>query len=219
MDLGGVSNDYLLLRYAGDDKLYLPVDRLSLVQRFKGPDGTAPSLDKLGGAGWSASKSKARKAIERIAHDLVEMYAWRKVAKGYRYSPVNDMYREFEASFGFEETPDQARAIEDVLDDMERAEPMDRLVCGDVGFGKTEVALRAAFRAAMDGKQVALLCPTTVLAEQHFQTFRSRLGQFPVNVGMLSRFVSRQRQKEVLAACERGQIDILIGTHRIRRAA
>ncbi|MGX7948530.1 transcription-repair coupling factor [Oleidesulfovibrio alaskensis] len=215
MDLGGVSNDYLLLRYAGDDKLYLPVDRLSLVQRFKGPDGTAPSLDKLGGAGWSASKSKARKAIERIAHDLVEMYAWRKVAKGYRYSPVNDMYREFEASFGFEETPDQARAIEDVLDDMERAEPMDRLVCGDVGFGKTEVALRAAFRAAMDGKQVALLCPTTVLAEQHFQTFRSRLGQFPVNVGMLSRFVSRQRQKEVLAACERGQIDILIGTHRI----
>ncbi|MFV0420709.1 transcription-repair coupling factor [Oleidesulfovibrio sp.] len=215
MDLGGVSNDYLILTYAGDDKLYLPVDRLSLVQRFKGPDGSSPSLDKLGGAGWSASKEKARKAIEKIAHDLVEMYAWRKVAKGYVYSPVGDMYREFEASFGFEETPDQAKAIEDVLNDMERPEPMDRLVCGDVGFGKTEVALRAAFRAAMDGKQVVLLCPTTVLAEQHYQTFKSRLGHFPINVGMLSRFVTRQRQKEVLSACERGQIDILIGTHRV----
>ncbi len=215
MELGGVSNDFLLLKYAGDDRLYLPVDRLSLVQRFKGPDGAPPALDKLGGSGWLASKSRARKAIEKIAHDLVEMYAWRRIAKGFGYGPVNELYREFEASFGFEETPDQARAIQDVLADMEKAHPMDRLVCGDVGFGKTEVALRAAFRAACEGKQVALLCPTTILAEQHYQTFKSRLGGFPVNIGMLSRFVSRQRQKEVLAAAAKGQVDILIGTHRL----
>ncbi len=215
MDLGGVANDYLLLTYAGEDKLYLPVDRLSLVQRFKGPDGVHPALDRLGGTGWISGRDKARKAIEKIAHDLMEMYAWRKVTKGYTYAPLGNIYREFEASFGFEETPDQAKAIQEVLEDMEQPVPMDRLVCGDVGFGKTEVALRAAFRGAMDGKQVVLLCPTTVLAEQHFQTFRSRLANFPINVEMLSRFVSRQRQKEVLAACELGRVDILIGTHRV----
>ena len=215
LDLGDVSNDFLLLKYAGEDKLYLPVDRLSLIQLYKGPDGSTPVLDKLGGAAWKASKSKARKAIEKIAHDIMEMYAWRRVAKGFTYGPVNELYREFEASFGFEETPDQARAIQDVLDDMQKAEPMDRLVCGDVGFGKTEVALRAAFRAACEGKQVALLCPTTVLAEQHYQTFKSRLSRFPVHIGLLSRFVSRTKQKEVLSAAARGQVDILIGTHRL----
>ncbi len=215
MNLGGTQNDYLLLHYSGDDKLYLPVDRLSLIQRFKSAEGGQPSPDKLGGNQWAASKDKARKAIEKIAADLVQMYALRKVVKGFRYSPVSEMYREFEASFGFEETPDQARAIEEVLADMEKAEPMDRLVCGDVGFGKTEVALRAAFRAALEGRQVALLCPTTVLAEQHYQTFRSRLAGFPVNIGMLSRFVSRTKQKEVLEGVARGGIDILIGTHRL----
>ena len=215
MALGGVESDYLLLFYAGEDKLYLPVDRLSLVQKFKGADGVEPHADKLGGSLWLASKDKARKAIEKIAADLVEMYALRKVVKGFRYTPVNEMYREFEATFGFEETPDQSRAIEEVLADMEKPEPMDRLVCGDVGFGKTEVALRAAFRAALEGRQVAMLCPTTILAEQHYQTFRSRLSGFPVNVGLLSRFVPRHKQKEVLAAVAGGQIDILIGTHRL----
>ncbi|MDR2076604.1 MAG: transcription-repair coupling factor [Desulfovibrio sp.] len=215
MTLGGIENDYLLLRYAEEDKLYLPVDRLSFVQRFKGSDERSPGLDRLGGSQWSSSKEKARKAIEKIAADLVEMYALRKVVKGFRYTPVNELYREFEASFGFDETPDQARTIEEVLADMEKPEPMDRLVCGDVGFGKTEVALRAAFRAALEGRQVALLCPTTVLAEQHYQTFRSRLGAFPVNVGMLSRFVPRSKQREVLAAAAKAQIDILIGTHRL----
>ena len=216
MDMGGTKNDYLLLLYAGDDKLYLPVDRLSLIQRFKSAEGSQPAPDRLGGAQWAASKDKARKAIEKIAADLVQMYALRKVVKkSFRYTPVNEMYREFEASFGFEETPDQARAIEEVLVDMEKDEPMDRLICGDVGFGKTEVALRAAFRAALEGRQVAMLCPTTVLAEQHYQTFRSRLAGFPVNIGMLSRFVSRIKQKEVLDATAKGQIDILIGTHRL----
>lgn len=215
MDLGGVANDYMLLVYAGDDKLYLPVDRMGLVQRYKAPDGTAASPDRLGGGLWTASKEKARKAIEKIAGDLVEMYAYRKVAKGFTYHPVSEMYREFEASFGFEETPDQARAIQDVLRDMESPEPMDRLVCGDVGFGKTEVAMRASFRAALEGRQVALLCPTTILAEQHFQTFKARLANFPVNVAMLSRFVSAAKQKEILASAAKGQVDILIGTHRL----
>ena len=200
MSGNGIANDFLLLDYAGQDKLYVPVDRMGLVQRFKGGDADPPALDRLGGSSWNAGKDKARKAIEKIAADLVEMYAYRKVAKGFRYDPPGDLYHEFEATFGFEETPDQARAIQDVLDDMDKPVPMDRLVCGDVGFGKTEVALRAAFRAASEGRQVALLCPSTVLAEQHFQTFRARLSGFPVNVGLLSRFVSRTKQKETLAA-------------------
>ena len=210
----GEENDYLLLEYAEGARLWLPVDRLSVVQKFKA-EGEAPALDKLGGTAWVASREKARKAVEKVAADLMQMYAWRKVAKGFSYSPVGEMYREFEATFGFEETPDQAKAIRDVLEDMEKPEPMDRLICGDVGFGKTEVALRAAFRAACDGRQTALLCPTTVLAEQHYQTFRSRLAGFPVNVGLLSRFVSRAHQQETLRAAARGQIDILIGTHRL----
>ncbi|WP_446425503.1 transcription-repair coupling factor [Mailhella sp.] len=210
----GVENDYLLLEYADGARLYLPVDRLSVVQKFKA-DGPAPALDRLGGTAWTASREKARKAVEKVAADLMQMYAWRKVAKGFSYSPVGEMYREFEATFGFEETPDQARAIVEVFEDMDKPVPMDRLVCGDVGFGKTEVALRAAFRAACDGRQVALLCPTTVLAEQHYQTFRSRLAGFPINVGLLSRFVPKSRQTETLNAAERGGIDILIGTHRL----
>ena len=215
METGSTANDFLLLHYSGDDRLYVPVDRLSLIQRFKGGGEATPPLDRLGGGSWQSGKEKARKAIEKIAEDLVEMYAWRKVAKGFRYPPLGELYREFEASFGFEETPDQARAIQDVLADMEKPEPMDRLVCGDVGFGKTEVALRAAFRAASEGRQVALLCPTTVLAEQHYQTFRSRLAGFAINVGLLSRFVSAAKQKETLKAAASGQIDILIGTHRL----
>ncbi|MBR5734521.1 MAG: DEAD/DEAH box helicase, partial [Desulfovibrionaceae bacterium] len=215
MDVGGAANDYLLLDYAGDDRLYVPVDRIALVQRYKGGSELAPALDRLGGNAWQAGKEKARKAIEKIAADLVEMYAWRKVAKGFRYAPAGELYREFEATFGFEETPDQAKAIRDMLEDMERPEPMDRLICGDVGFGKTEVALRAAFRAASEGRQVALLCPTTVLAEQYYQTFRSRLSAFALNVGLLSRFVSAKQQKEVLKAAAAGQIDVLVGTHRL----
>ncbi len=213
LDIGEVANDYLLLEYADNSKLYLPVDRLSLIQRFKG-DGL-PSLDKLGSQVWSSSKEKAKKAIETIAADLVEMYALRKVAKGFSYSPLGDLYRDFEAGFGYEETPDQAKAIMDVLKDMEKPTPMDRLVCGDVGFGKTEVALRAAFRAAIDGRQVVLLCPTTILAEQHYQTFRSRLSGFALNVGLLSRFVSKAKQSETLKLAAKGQMDILIGTHRL----
>lgn len=212
---GKSANDYLLIYYANDDKLYIPVDRFALVQKFKGPEGIAPSLDRLGGTGWSKTKDRVRKAIEKIARDLVDMYAYRKVAKGYSYGPAGEFFREFEATFGFEETHDQEQAIRDVMDDMEKPEPMDRLICGDVGFGKTEVAMRAAFRAVQDGKQVAILCPTTVLAEQHYQNFRQRMEDFSVNVRMLSRFVPKARQKTIIEAARRGEVDIIIGTHRI----
>jgi transcription-repair coupling factor (superfamily II helicase) len=215
MTVDSAGGDYLLLHFDGEDRLYVPVDRLSLIQKFKGPEGLDPALDRLGGNRWKLGREKAKKAIERIARDLVEMYAFRKIAKGYAYGPLNELYWEFEAGFGFEETPDQEKAIADVLADMERPEPMDRLVCGDVGFGKTEVALRAAFRAVLDGKQVVMLCPTTVLAEQHFQNFSKRLGDFPVRVGMLSRFVPPKRQKLVTDGVRKGEIDILIGTHRL----
>lgn len=215
IEINNAANDFLLLEYAGNDKLYIPVDRLSLIQKFKGQEGLIPSVDRLGTQNWINGRERVKKAIEQIAQDLVEMYAYRKVAKSFHYDPPGEIYHEFEATFNFEETPDQARTIQEVLADMEKNEPMDRLVCGDVGFGKTEVAIRAAFRAASEGRQVALLCPTTVLAEQHYQTFRSRLAGFPVNIGLLSRFVPRSRQKEIINACSQGQIDILIGTHRI----
>ncbi|HKK33111.1 MAG TPA: DEAD/DEAH box helicase, partial [Desulfomicrobiaceae bacterium] len=219
LKVGDVANDYLLLLFARDDKLYLPVDRLGLVQRYNGPEGGAPALDRLGGAGWQKTRSRVRKAIEKIAQDLVAMYAYRKVAKRFSYKPIPRDYWEFEAGFGFEETPDQDKAIREVLKDMERSEPMDRLVCGDVGFGKTEVAMRAAFRAVLDGRQVALLCPTTVLAEQHYRNFRRRMEEeFSVRVGLLSRFVPRKTQKLLLEATARGEVDILIGTHRLLSA-
>ncbi len=215
ISVGEVANDYLLLRFAGDDNLYLPVDRMSQVQKYKGPEEQHPALDNLRGTRWKSATLRAKKAIEQIAHELVEMYAYRQVAKGYAYQPPGELFLEFEASFGFEETPDQAKAIREVLEDMERPEPMDRLVCGDVGFGKTEVAMRAAFRAVLDGKQVAILCPTTVLAEQHYQNFKSRMRDYPVNVGMLSRFVTKKEQHQTLDAAKKGKIDILVGTHRL----
>lgn len=215
VQMGEVANDFLLLLFADEDKLYLPVDRLGCVQRYQGPEGAVPALDRLGSTGWRKARERVRKAVAAIARDLVEMYAFRKIAKGFSYGPVPAFYRDFEASFGFDETPGQERAIAEVLADMERPEPMDRLVCGDVGFGKTEVALRAAFRAVADGKQVALLCPTTVLAEQHYQTFRQRMEPFSVRVALLSRFVPAATQKTVLRAVAQGQVDVLIGTHRM----
>lgn len=212
---GEVENDYLLLLFDGEDKLYLPADRIKLVQRFKGPEGSSPALDKLGGSRWSKTTARVRKALEKIAHELVAMYAVRRVTKGFVYGDPGEMYHEFESGFGFDATPDQDKAVREVFADMERPEPMDRLICGDVGFGKTEVALRAAFRAVVEGRQVALLCPTTVLAEQHYQTFKKRMEPFGANIGLLSRFVPPKRQKTVVAAAARGEVDVLIGTHRL----
>ncbi|HEX9079653.1 MAG TPA: transcription-repair coupling factor, partial [Desulfuromonadaceae bacterium] len=207
--------DFLLLEYAGGDKLYLPMDRLGLVQRYVGPEGSQPSLDKLGGSGWEKSKGKARKAIEELAGELLEIYAERQIREGFSFSPPDELYREFEASFAWEETPDQLSAIQDVLADMQHSRPMDRLVCGDVGYGKTEVALRGAFKAALDGKQVAILVPTTILAQQHYETFHERLGEYPVTVEVISRFRTPREQKEILERLRKGTIDIIIGTHRL----
>ena len=171
LTFSGMEGDFLLLEYAGADKLYLPVDRINLVQRYVGAEGVEPHVDKLGGAGWEKTKAKARAAIQEMAGELLKIYAARQVEEGYSFTPPDELYQEFEASFAFEETPDQQAAIEDVLQDMESKKPMDRLICGDVGYGKTEVALRGAFKAVMDGKQVAVLVPTTILAQQHMETF------------------------------------------------
>ena len=211
----GIGGDFLLLEYAGADKLYLPVDRINLVQRYIGAEGIEPSLDKLGGAGWDRKKAKAREAIEEMAEELLRIYAARQVHEGFAFSPPDDLYREFEASFAFEETPDQLGAIEDVLRDMERPRPMDRLVCGDVGYGKTEVAMRGAFKAVMDGKQAVVLVPTTVLAQQHLETFRKRFAAYPVTIEMISRFRTPREQKEILEKVKKGEVDIVIGTHRL----
>ena len=212
---GAVEGDFLLLEYAGNDKLYLPIDRLGLVQRYAGGEGATPSPAKLGGPGWEKTRSKARKNIEELAVELLEVYAKRQASQGYSFSPPDEMFREFEATFPWEETPDQLAAIQDVLGDMQHSRPMDRLVCGDVGYGKTEVALRAAFKAVLDGKQVALLVPTTILAQQHFETFSNRLKDYPVSIEMLSRFRTAKEQKESLERLKNGKLDIIIGTHRL----
>jgi transcription-repair coupling factor (superfamily II helicase) len=208
-------NDFVVIEYAGKDRLYVPADRISILQKYIGADEKDPKLDQLGGRSWDVVKEKARKSIREIAKNLVELYALRKHRRGHAYSRPDPFYREFEAGFEHEETQDQIKAIEDVLDDMETDRPMDRLICGDVGFGKTEVAIRAAFKAVMDGKQVAVLVPTTVLAQQHYETFRKRLGLHPVKIGVLSRFRTRAEQKEIVAKTRSGKVDILIGTHRM----
>ena len=215
LSLTGIEGDFLLLEYAGGDKLYLPVDRINLVQRYVGAEGIEPKLDRLGAAGWEKAKAKARAEVQEMAAELLKIHAAREVQEGYRFSPADDMYREFEAAFAFEETPDQAAAIDQVIADMESTRPMDRLVCGDVGYGKTEVAMRAAFKAALDGKQVAILVPTTVLAQQHAESFAGRLKDYPVRVEMLSRFRTPQQQKLILEGVKKGEVDILIGTHRL----
>ena len=215
ISVGGAAGDFLLLEYAGSDKLYLPVDRLGLVQRYVGPEGSSPSLDKLGGVSWEKSKGKAKKAIEELAGELLEIYAQRQIREGFAFSPPDEMYREFEASFAWEETPDQLSAINDVLADMQHTRPMDRLVCGDVGYGKTEVALRGAVKAALDGKQVGILVPTTILAQQHYETFHERLKDYPVTVEVISRFRTPKEQKATLERLKKGDTDIIIGTHRL----
>ncbi len=210
-----VEGDFLLLEYAGNDKLYLPIDRLGLVQRYVGGEGAAPAPAKLGGTGWEKTRSKARKNIEELANELLDVYARRQASQGFSFSPPDEIFREFEATFPWEETPDQLSAIQDVLLDMQHSRPMDRLVCGDVGYGKTEVALRAAFKAVLDGRQVAMLVPTTILAQQHFETFSNRLKDYPVSIDMLSRFRNAREQKDTLSRLKTGKLDIIIGTHRL----
>ncbi|WP_020677603.1 transcription-repair coupling factor [Geopsychrobacter electrodiphilus] len=212
---GGSEGDYLHLEYAGADKLYLPVERIEKVQKYIGGEGAQPRLDKMGGQGWEKARLKARAAIEELARQLLEIYARRELCEGFAFSPPDRLFREFEATFPYEETSDQAAAIIDALTDMCSPKPMDRLICGDVGYGKTEVALRAATKAVLDGKQVAVLVPTTVLAQQHWKSFSERLKDFPVQVEMISRFRTPAEIKKVLEGMASGRVDIVIGTHRL----
>ena len=210
-----VREDYLVLAYAGGGKLLVPVSRMDLIQKYVGPEGHKPPLDKLGSGTWSKNKEKVRKAVKKVAVDLLRLYASRRAAEGFAYPPDGAWQAEFEAQFPFDLTPDQARAVEDVKADLESPRPMDRLICGDVGFGKTEVALRAAFKVVQEGRQVAVLCPTTVLALQHMERFTERFAPFPVKVAMLSRFVTAAEQKRVVKAASEGEVDVLLGTHRL----
>ncbi len=211
----GVCADFFVIEYAGGDKVYVPLEALHLVQRYVGPDEHRPELDRLGGTRWARTKSRVSSAIREMMEPLLKLYAEREVVTGHAFMIPTSLAESFAAAFEYEETPDQRRSIEEVLADMEQSRPMDRLVCGDVGFGKTEVAMRAAFHAVMDHKQVALLAPTTLLAQQHYHTFVRRFAPFPVRVEVLSRFRSPREQKQSLADLKSGQVDILIGTHRL----
>jgi transcription-repair coupling factor (superfamily II helicase) len=211
----GRRGEFMLLKYADEARLYVPLERMDLVQNYRIVEGDHPPLDKLGGTAWNTRKTRARKSVEDMADQLLALYAQRKTAPGFAFSADGNFQREFEDAFEFEETPDQNTALTDIKRDMERAAPMDRLLCGDVGYGKTEVAMRAAFKAVADSKQVAVLSPTTVLAFQHFETFKHRFAAFPVRIDMLSRFRSAAEQKTTLADLEAGKVDILIGTHRL----
>jgi transcription-repair coupling factor (superfamily II helicase) len=211
----GANGEFMLLHYADDAKLYVPLARLDLIQKYNALGGATPALDRLGTTIWETRKTRVRKSVSDMAEKLLELYAERKMATGHPFPPDSNWQREFEDTFEFEETTDQQKAIDDVKRDMESTLPMDRLLCGDVGYGKTEVAMRATFKAIADSKQAAILAPTTVLAFQHYETFRRRFAAFPVRIEMLSRFRSEKEQKKVLEEVEQGKVDIVIGTHRL----
>jgi transcription-repair coupling factor (superfamily II helicase) len=213
--VAGLTRDYLALAFADGDRLYVPHDQLDRVTRYVGADGSPPALSKLGGKAWDRMKSRARAAVREMAGELISLYEARAAAVGFAFPAEDELTRELERTFRHRETPDQQRAIDAVYDDMERARPMDRLICGDVGFGKTEIAMRAAFKAAAAGKQVLMLVPTTILAQQHLATFRERFGDLPVGVDMVNRFRTPAETRDVLSRYRDGRLDILIGTHRL----
>jgi len=215
LNLDGAVNDFLLLVYRDDDKLYLPVERMGRIQKYMGVEGVAPAVDKMGGKSWERIKRSVKRTTEKIAGELLKLYASRKIQKGHAFGEADTHFRDFEDGFPYEETTDQEKAIQDVLDDMRQSVPMDRLVCGDVGYGKTEVALRAAFLAVSEAKQAAVLVPTTVLAEQHFASFKDRFERYPVNVACLSRFRPPKEQHRIVEEIGSGRVDIVIGTHRL----
>ena len=217
-EVGGRERDYFLLEYAGGDKLFVPLEQVDRISRYVGPDGSSPRLTRLNTADWSRATGKARKSAKKLAFDLVDLYTRRSSVQGWAFSPDTPAQADMEASFSYEVTPDQKNAIEDIKADMETPKPMDRLLCGDVGFGKTEVALRAAFKCCQDLKQVMVLCPTTILAQQHFETFFTRFTPFDLRVEVLSRFVTPARQRKALAGFADGSVNVLIGTHRLLSA-
>ncbi|GAW91664.1 transcription-repair coupling factor [Calderihabitans maritimus] len=213
--VGGVVKDYFVLQYAGDDRLYVPTDQAKLIHKYSGAEGHVPRLNRLGGNDWTKVKSKVKRSVEDMARELLELYAARQTVEGYAFSPDSVWQKEFEEAFPYQETPDQLRAIEEVKRDMMQPKPMDRLLCGDVGYGKTEVAMRAAFKAVLDGKQVAVLVPTTILAQQHYYTFKERFSSYPVNIAVLSRFRTPKEQRKTIKELRQGLVDIVIGTHRL----
>lgn len=215
LEISGVHKDYLVVQYMGDDKLYVPTDQVDLLQRYIGSDSHQPKLNKLGGNEWARAKARVKESVKEMAEGLLKLYAERETVKGHAFSPDNIWQTQFEDAFPYQETVDQERAIEEVKRDMERPRPMDRLLCGDVGYGKTEVAVRAAFKAVIDGKQVAVLVPTTILAQQHGRTFNERFEGYPVKVKVLSRFQSAAEQNEIIKGVKDGKVDIVIGTHRL----
>ncbi|MFQ5721698.1 MAG: transcription-repair coupling factor, partial [Candidatus Aminicenantales bacterium] len=215
LKVDGQNREFMAILYKDEDKLFVPVENLNLVQKFSKSGPTPPFLHKLGSPTWKRTKARTKKAIENMARELLQLYAQRKAAKGYKFSPGGTWLEEFERIFEYEETDDQLRAVKEVMKDMESPFPMDRLLCGDVGYGKTEVAMRASFKAVMDGKQVAVLCPTTVLVSQHLKTFRNRMILFPVRVEALSRLQTKKQQKKIIEDLAKGLIDIIIGTHRL----
>src|SRR5699024_766168 len=207
--------DFLLIKYSGDDKLYVPIDQIDLVQKYVGSEGKEPRVYKLGGTEWTRVKRKVQSSVEDIADELIKLYAERQAQRGYAFDPDSDLQREFELNFPYDPTDDQIRSIEEIKQDMEQERPMDRLLCGDVGYGKTEVALRAAFKAIVEGKQVAFLVPTTILAQQHYQTMLERFSDYPINIGLLSRFRTRKQQAETIEGLKNGTVDVVVGTHRL----
>jgi len=215
LTLADYTNDYIHIAYKGDDTLYIPLENIHLIQKYIGSEGSKAKIHKLGGAEWAKTKQRVRKKVKDIADKLLKIYAAREEAKGFAFSPESDLQMDFENDFEYEETPDQLTAIEDVKRDMESTMPMDRLLCGDVGYGKTEVALRAAFKAVLDNKQVAYLAPTTVLSRQHYYTFKERLDQYGIKVALLNRFITKSVQRDILQKIMTGEIHIVIGTHRI----
>ena len=217
-EVGGRERDYFLLEYANADKLYVPLEQVDRITRYVGPDGSSPRLTRLNTADWSRVTGKARRSAKKLAFDLVDLYTRRSTAKGHAFAPDVPAQREMEESFTYEMTPDQISALADIKADMEAPKPMDRLLCGDVGFGKTEVALRAAFKCCMDGRQVMVLCPTTILAQQHYDTFFDRLAPFDLRVEVLSRFVTPAQQRRALVDFAAGKVHVLIGTHRLLSA-
>ncbi|NLF80804.1 MAG: transcription-repair coupling factor, partial [Clostridia bacterium] len=218
LTIGEIERDYLLIRYGGEDRLYLPVDQLDLIQKYIGGEGNAPKLNRLGGAEWNRTKSKVRAAVQEMAGELLRLYAAREQVKGFAFSPDVPWQREFEDAFPFVETEDQLISAAEIKRDMESDQVMDRLLCGDVGYGKTEIALRAAFKAIMDMKQVAILVPTTVLAQQHYRTIEQRFEGFPIRYAALSRFFSAAEQKQTISELTWGGIDLVVGTHRLLSA-
>ncbi len=215
LEVNGLHKDYMVLRYSGNDKLFVPADQVDLVQKFVASEGKEPKLYRLGGSEWKKVKSRVKSSVEDIADDLIKLYAEREASRGHQFGPDTEMQKDFEMAFPYQETEDQIRCIEEIKKDMEKPQPMDRLLCGDVGYGKTEVAIRAAFKAVVEGKQVAVLVPTTILAQQHFDTFQERFQEFGVNIGLLSRFRTPKQQKELIDQLRKGLIDVVIGTHRV----